>query len=259
MNTLRAIIIDDERKGIESLCLLVGKFVPGVKVVSHTAHAGEAIELIENYKPEIVFLDINMPEMNGFELLDRLTWREFNLIFTTAHQEFGLRALKSNAVDYLLKPIDHEDLSQAVARIRKRLEAEVERAERYNITRLVAALNSTGRERLLISLKTEVETVKVEEIVLLESVSNYTRIYLEDSREILTSKTLKEFDQQLCDEGNPVSPASRRFMRVHNSFILNLAKVCRYLKSTEAIVMKGDRQVPVSKSKKEAFYRWMNV
>jgi two-component system, LytTR family, response regulator len=259
MNTLRAIIIDDERKGIESLCLLIEKFVTGVKVVAHTVHASEAIELIENYKPEIVFLDINMPEMNGFELLDKLTWREFNLIFTTAHQEYGLRALKSNAVDYLLKPVDHEDLAQAVSRIRKRLEAEIERAEKYNITKLVEALNSTGRERLLISLKTEVETVKVEEIVFLESVSNYTRIYLEDSREILTSKTLKEFDQQLCDEGNPALQAGRRFMRVHNSFIVNLAKVCRYLKASESIVMRGDKHVPVSKSKKEAFYRWMNV
>jgi two-component system, LytTR family, response regulator len=259
MSTLRAIIVDDERMGIESLCLVIEKFVPGIRIVSQTTKASEAIDLIQNYKPEIVFLDINMPDMNGFEILDRLQWREFNLIFTTAHREYGLRALKNNAVDYLLKPVDHEDLSKALFRIRKRLDDEVERAERFNITRLLEMLNSSAKDRLLINLKAEVETLKVEEIILLESVSNYTRIYLEDAREILTSKTLKEFDQQLCDEGNPASPTNKRFMRIHNSFIINLAKVCRYLKTSESVVMKGDKKVPVSKSKKEAFYRWMNV
>src|SRR5689334_2979535 len=108
--SLRAIIVDDEETGITTLRILIGKHIPDVKVVAVCTRAREAVELIANYKPEIVFLDISMPEMDGFELLEKLEWKNFNLIFTTAHQEYALKALKQNALDYLLKPVYHKEL-----------------------------------------------------------------------------------------------------------------------------------------------------
>ena len=101
---LRAVIIDDEQKGINSLKLLIERFIKDVKIVGETTEAYRGIELIEDYKPEIVFLDIKMPHMDGFELLQKLNFKEFDLIFTTAHNEFALKAIKNNALDYLLKP-----------------------------------------------------------------------------------------------------------------------------------------------------------
>src|SRR3954466_7376140 len=106
---LRAIIIDDEQKGIDTIKILCGKYIPEINIVAESTKPMEAITLIENYKPEIVFLDIQMPGLDGFELLEKLNWQQFNLVFTTAHQEYALKALKNNAIDYLLKPIDHED------------------------------------------------------------------------------------------------------------------------------------------------------
>ena len=111
---LKAIIIDDEQRGINALKILIDKFVPDVKVVADSTDANQGIELIENYAPDIVFLDINMPEMNGFELLGKLKWNNFNLVFTTAHQEFALKAIKNNAIDYLLKPYSQDRFSKAV-------------------------------------------------------------------------------------------------------------------------------------------------
>src|SRR6185369_3053713 len=104
---LHAIIIDDEKKGISALKQLVEKFVEDVKIIAECLKASEGIDLIEKHKPEIVFIDIDMPGMNGFEMLEKLSWKNFNLVFTTAHQEYGLKALKNNAVDYLLKPISY--------------------------------------------------------------------------------------------------------------------------------------------------------
>ena len=117
---MHCVIIDDEMSGVISLRLLISKFVPDLKVVASTTIATEGIDLINDFRPDIVFLDINMPILNGFELLEKISYRNFNLIFTTAHQEFGIRALRQNAKDYLLKPIDEIELNAAIARIKNK-------------------------------------------------------------------------------------------------------------------------------------------
>lgn len=246
---LRALIIDDEIKGIDTLSMLIRMYVPDIRVVAHSTKAAEGIELIENYKPEIVFLDINMPEMNGFELLEKLQWNEFNLVFTTAHQEYGLRALKSNAVDYLLKPIDHSDLIDAIDRIKRKSET-AHGNEKFNYQALLSSTRQ--RNKILISLRFGVESVNLDEIMYFESQSNYTRICLVDKKEILSSKTLKEFEQELC-------AGDTNFMRVHHSFIANLTKVSRYLKVSDCLVMSDDQKIPVAKSRRESFFKWMSI
>lgn len=248
---LRAILIDDEQKGIDSLTLLLEMYVKEVKIVATSRNAAESIELIENYKPEIVFLDINMPEMNGFELLEQLRWKDFNLVFITAHQEYALKAIKNNAIDYLLKPVDYEDLLLSIGRIQQKLRSD-SRQEKFNYNELISAIQQSKRQRILINSRAGIETIELNDIVCLESQSNYTKIYLSDSRHLVTTKTLKEFEVHLC------KPDSS-FMRVHHSFIVNLNKISKFMKNSDDIVMLDEHRVPLAKSRKDSFFRWLNL
>lgn len=247
---LRAVIIDDEQKGINALKLLLEKHLPEIKVVAASTKPVEGLELIGNYKPEIVFLDINMPQLNGFELLQKLEWKEFNLVFTTAHREYGLRALKNNAIDYLLKPIDPIDLKLAVEKIKEHLLAKTSLFSKYNFSEVLEALNA--KPKLILPVRTGVESIDISEIIYLESVSNYTTIYLSKLPSITSSKTLKEFELQLCKK-------NLSFMRVHQSYIVNLNKVLRYLKIVDQIVMVNDQRIPLAKSRKDEFFTWLEI
>ena len=246
---MRAIIIDDEQSGIDTLSTIIEMHIEEVKVVAHSTDAETGIQLIENYKPEIVFLDVNMPKMDGFQLLERLTWKEFNLIFITAHQEYALKAIKNNAIDYLLKPIDYEDLQNTIGRIKQKdLGAE----QKFNYNELHGIVQQSQKNRILINLRSGIEYININDIIYLESQSNYTKIFLLDAQELLTSKGLKEFESRLC------SP-DLTFMRVHHSFIINLQCVSKYLTASETIVLKDDSQIPLAKSKKESFLKWLKV
>jgi two-component system LytT family response regulator len=247
---LRAILIDDEETGIETLKLLIKKHIPDLNIVGEATMARKGIELIENFKPEIVFLDINMPEMNGFELLDRLRWRSFNLIFTTAYQEYGLKALKQDAMDYLLKPVGHRDLRIAIDRVKQRMSEQQEDLKRFEYVSL-NNLSKYYTGRLAIHSKKGVEYIDPNEILFFESRSHYTMVYLQDEEVIHTTRTLRDFETQLC--------ANLNFMRVHHSFIINLHKVARYLKEEDRIVMINLQKIPVSKSRRASFIQWMAV
>ena len=250
--TLRSIIIDDEYKGISTLKTLIEEYIEDINIVAETTVASEAIKLIENYKPEIVFLDINMPEMTGFELLEKLTWKNFNLVFITAHQEYALKALKNNAVDYILKPIDHEEVQAAVTKIKNRLAINENSISLGNYTQLLTELKNYQKNKILVSLKAGIEAIETQDIIYLESNSNYTTIYLNAMPALSTSKTLKDFEDQLCRPGTG-------FMRVHHSFIVNLNKVTRYLKSEDLIILEDGVKIPLSKSRRDVFYEWMQV
>jgi two-component system, LytTR family, response regulator len=247
---LRAILIDDEETGIETLKLLIKKHISELNVVGEATVARKGIELIENFKPEIVFLDINMPEMNGFELLDKLRWRSFNLIFTTAYQEYGLKALKQDAMDYLLKPVGHRDLRIAIDRVKQRMSEQQEDLRRFEYVSL-NNLSKYYTGRLAIHSKKGVEYIDPNEILFFESRSHYTMVYLQDEEVIHTTRTLRDFETQLC--------ANLNFMRVHHSFIINLHKVTRYLKEEDRIVMLNLQKIPVSKSRRASFMQWMAV
>jgi two-component system LytT family response regulator len=248
---LRSIIIDDEETGVDTLRLLIEKYVDNLKVVATSTRAKEAIELIENYKPEIVFLDISMPEMNGFELLNNLTWKSFNLIFTTAHQEYGLKALKVNAIDYLLKPIDPKDLCVAVDKIRKQITLQHGIPGHPDYSTL-NSITQYYTEKLGVSTKNGIEYLDPFEIICLESKSNYTQICLTDGKVILTPKNLGEFESILCQN-------NLNFMRVHYSFIINLHKAVRYIKEDEVIITVSKQKIPLAKSKREIFFKWLNA
>lgn len=246
---LRAIIIDDEETGIETLRLLIEKHIDGLKVVAESTQSNDAIHLIEDYKPEIVFLDISMPEMDGFELLEKLEWKNFHLIFTTAHQEYALKALKQNAIDYLLKPVDHEDLHKSINKIRKLMADQSNHLLQFDYSAIQNAYQTS--DKLGLNSKDGIDFVDPLEIISLESSSNYTKVRLTEAKSILSPKTLGEFEKQLCHEHSD-------FMRVHHSFVINLRKVSRYLKDQENIVMVNNQIIPLAKSKRAQFFRWLN-
>src|SRR5437868_6783200 len=160
----RAIIIDDEQRGISTLKLLIERFVPEVKVVAETTEAEKSIELIDNYRPEIVFLDINMPFMNGFEVLEKLSFKDFNLIFTTAHQEYALKAIKNNALDYLLKPIVADHLKLAIEKVKKQIASK----QLPDYTKILEEFNKNNKTRFPISVKDGTDYVPLDDIIRLE-------------------------------------------------------------------------------------------
>lgn len=248
---LRAVIIDDEETGIEALRPLIEKHITEIKIVGETTSARKALTLIEDYMPEIVFLDISMPEMNGFELLEQLAWKDFHLVFTTAHQEHGLKALKLNAADYLLKPIDHRDLRNTIDRIIEQRGLRLATQETLHSIPF-GALPQPSVGKLAVNSETGVEFIDPSEIISLESRSNYTLISLNNSKEILTPRTLKEFETKLC-------LTDSHFMRVHHSFVVNLHKVLRYLKTEDEIIMVNNKKIPLAKSRKKVFYDWLNM
>src|SRR5688572_21425001 len=218
---LRAVIIDDEQRGINTLKLLVQKFVANdVKVVAETTEAEKGVSLIEDYKPEIVFLDINMPFLNGFQVLELLNYREFHLIFTTAHEEFALKAIKNNALDYLLKPIVAEHLKEAVEKAKNKIAS---KQSQPDLAKLFSELKSENRSRFPITNKDGTDYVYIEDIIRLEADSNYTKVILVNGKIGLNPKTLKEYETMLC------TPNSH-FMRIHQSHIVNLKYVNRFLK-----------------------------
>ena len=250
MSVIRAIIIDDEQAGINSLTLLLARFVTGVKLVASTTDPVQGIELIESFRPEIVFLDINMPFLNGFELLEKLSFRDFFLIFTTAHNEYGLKAIKENALDYLLKPVDKEDLDGAIARVRKKMN---EKTVFPDLEKLIRDLSYEETQRIPISTKDGIEYKEMEEVVRLEANSNYTSIVLANKQKYLVPKTLKEYEKVLCAN-------EKKFMRIHQSHIINLQHVTRYYKENGGLIeMKDGAKLPLSKNKKEDFLQWLNI
>lgn len=205
---LRAVMIDDERSGLNALQLLIDKHVNNVKVVGSTTNAQQGIAAIEDYRPEIVFLDISMPQLNGFALLEQLQYRDFNLVFTTAHQQYALQAIKHHAFDYLLKPIDVNELQSCVSKII---------SERNK--GIIKAKESSSRT-IGLSVKDGIIFIRHSEIIRLEASGSYTVFYLDNKVKHIASRSLKEYEAQLDPDV---------FYRCHNSHVVNLKKVSKFV------------------------------
>jgi len=234
----RAIIIDDEPLGISSLKTLIEKYTENIKVVATATNPEEGIQLIEDYKPDIVFLDISMPTMNGFELLERLSDKNFHLIFTTAHQEYAIRAIKNKAHDYLLKPIDVDELKNCVAAI-------VKDEETKNTILFSAPKN------IELSVKDGIIFVRPEDIIRLEGSGSYTTFYLEKNIKHIVSKNLKTTEKLLT---------APYFYRCHPSHIINLNKVVKMISDEGYYAEMHDGSRPeISRKKKESFLARLKI
>lgn len=242
---IRAVIVDDEKHCSESLKLLAEKYVEGIRIVAEINDPILAIDVLEQEKPDLLFLDIEMPKMNGFELLKQLQLENLDIIFTTAYDEFAIEAFKVSAIDYLLKPIEREQLVNAVAKFKK-FRNDKDFGERF---RIFLSRYGSQAPRVLgkIALPTQegFEFIKQEDIIRCESDSNYTTVFLETEKNIVVSRTLKDVESMLDPDS---------FVRVHHSHLINLRHIRKYHKgSGGVIVMDNGDNVSVSRSKKSEF------
>ncbi len=248
MNRIKAILIDDERNGREILLALLEKFCQEVEVVATADSAEVGLELIQVVQPQLVFLDINMPGMTGFEMLERLPQINFELIFVTAHDTYALKAFKFSAIDYVLKPIDLEDLQKAVKKATEKLGVQTSGgAIKYkelfhNIRNIQNPFDKIG-----LATRDGLIFVKISDIIRLESDVNYTWFILSGGEKILASKTLKEFEEMLEDYN---------FYRIHKSHLINLSHLQRYIKGEGgSVVMSDNSEVDVSRRNKEGLMK----
>ncbi|HEY1039396.1 MAG TPA: response regulator [Bacteroidia bacterium] len=249
---LRAVIIDDEIDGIRSLKILINKYIKGVNVIAESTDPKEGLKFIDNYRPDIVFLDIQMPEINGLELIEQLPFKKFKLIYTTAYEEYALKAIKLGTTDYLLKPIDKDDLIFAIEKIRRILEEE-KRGNTLEQTLEKVIGQQDKKNKILISDKETIEYCDEDDIIRIEARSNYSLVVFKDKRRMLVSKTLKEFERQLCNSANT------SFIRVHQSHIINVCHCVRYRREEGGVVeMLDETQVYISSGKKDEFLKRIN-
>lgn len=240
---IRAIIIEDEPKAKASLEMLLKNFCPSVVVVGFAVAVETAIIIIRELKPDLVFLDIKLKNGSGFDILRPFYDYPFKIIFTTAFEEFAIKAFKLSAIDYLLKPIDPEDLQTAVEKASRAL-------NRENVTfQLKSFLENyeTAEKSKTVVLKTAdtIFLVKTDNILFCESDKNYTRFYLTNNQKILVSKTLKEYEEIL----EPFN-----FLRIHQTFLVNLGFLAQVNKRENLVILTNGAKLPVSTRKKETLF-----
>lgn len=242
--SLKAIIVEDEKHSRETLKSLLSEFCDGVEVIATAASVIEAIKTIEANKPDVVFLDIELQTGTGFDVLMQLDHINFEIIFTTAFEQYAIKAVKFSSLDYLLKPIDLEELQTAVEKAKKRKNQE-DYIRQLNL--LMENINAKKNDPVKICLATSdgIEFINTNEIVYCKANGSYTDFTLTDNSKIIVSKHLKEYENLLQDQS---------FMRVHNSYLINLKEVKKYIKSDGGyIIMSNNEHVSISPKKKDLF------
>jgi len=248
---IKCIIIDDETHCLETLSLLLKEYCPDVEIAEQCKSAINGLSAIEKHKPDLIFLDIEMPKMNGFELLERFSEIPFNVIFTTGYDQYAIRAIKFSALDYLLKPIDYKELVDAVRKVRSRTHTPT--TEQFHL--LFDRIQSKEQVFSKIAVPTSdgFELVPTDLIISCKADDNYTHFNIKDRKSILACRSLKDVEEQLT---RPFAP----FVRVHHSYLVNLNEVSKYVRGEGGyLVMSDGSNVNVSRSRKEALLKLMNV
>ena len=242
---IKTIIVDDENNASEFLEKMLKRYFPNKFYVCDLCESiDDAIIAIKNHQPDLVFLDIQMPNKNGFELFKELKNPQFEVIFTTAHAEFAIEAIKKSALDYLLKPINYLDLLGAVTRFENKIKKENQQKQ---INVLLENIDSgeVAHKKMAISTDTGIEFVKYNAIVFLETQNNYTKVNLVDGTSIIASKTLKYFDDLLPSE---------LFFRIHKTYLINMNFVKRFFKIDDYLIeLTTGQKLPISYRKKNEF------
>ncbi|MEN1783528.1 MAG: LytTR family DNA-binding domain-containing protein [Bacteroidota bacterium] len=239
---LEVVIVDDEAKAVESLSWELSNLRDDVRVIASFTDAHQALDYLDMHSPDCLFLDIEMPIMDGFQFIKNLKNRNFPVVITTAYNQYALKALKNEAIDYLLKPIDSDDLDDTLTKIKKYNDKQqtIEKLER-----ILLNFNSKSlAKKITINTDGKLLFLDQEEILYAESDGNYSTLYLQDGQKVLLTKKLKEVNQLL-------PPSS--FFRIHNSYIVNLGKIKEFLKTDGYVVLNTNHKIPVSRQKKSDF------
>ena len=240
---MTAIIVDDEKHCREVLELLLLKYCPDVKLVGNYATGPEAVQALSQSQPDMLFLDIEMPEMNGFELLERIEHPAFGLIFTTAYNEYAIKAIKNSALDYLLKPVDKDELILAVQRA---TDKKIKKSS-AQISSFLDLVNSRkNQKRLAVPTLEGLIMINTGDLLYCESNSAYCKLFfINQGKPMVISKILKEVEEVLQGDD---------FCRIHNSYVINMRFVERYIRGEGGeVIMSGGIHLPVSRSRKQAF------
>ena len=239
---LQAVIVDDEIKALQSLTWELTNFSDEINVIASFTNPNEALTYLEKHTPDCLFLDIEMPTMDGFQFIRKLTNKNFPVVITTAYNQYALKAIKSQALDYLLKPIDTDDLEETIVKIKKF------NSKNFSVEKLeMALLNYNSRavhKRITLNTDGKLLFLESDEILYAESDGNYSTIFLTDGQKIVLTKKLKEVNELLPSDS---------FFRIHNSYIINLNKIKEFLKTDGYVVLKSNHKIPVSRQKKSDF------
>lgn len=238
---LQAIIIDDEPDNVKLLSLQLRLYCPQIEVVAECTKSEEGLKEIRRLQPKIVFLDIEMPRMNGFELLEKVGEINFSLVFVTAYDKFAVKAFRYSAVDYLLKPIDTKELQQAIRKIEQQRNIEAPQIE--HLKQQYTSKHIVLPDKLALPYQNGVTFVAVKDIIYCESDDNYTRFFLTDGQMYLVTKTMREV-QEVLEE--------REFLRVHRQYIVNLNQIKKFVKGEgNYLVMQNNQTIPIARNQKE--------
>jgi two-component system LytT family response regulator len=237
---IKTIIVDDEPYCCEALSVLLNTYCPDVSIIE-VCHSGTtALRSIQEHQPDLVFLDIEMPQMNGFQLLENIPQINFELIFTTSYDQYAIKAIRFSALDYLLKPIDREELLKAVHRVRQSLLHPVPMQLELLLQKL---RQPSAIQRIALPTMEGLQMIPINTIISCSSDSNYTIFCLKDHQKLLVSRTLKEIDEMLSEYS---------FIRVHHSYLVNVNEINKYVKGEGGyLVMSDGSSIDVSRSKKE--------
>lgn len=238
--SLTAIIVDDEESPRKSLLGLLQRRHPEVSILGVAMDVPTGIEMIRQNKPQLLFLDIELKDKTGFDILKALGEERPHVIFTTAHEGYAVRAIRFSALDYLLKPIDAIELQEAIEKADKAIHSQGRPAM---VDMLLKNIDRTSGERMIaLPVSDGLELVHVNEIIVCESESNYTTLYLRDNKRLVISRTLKEFEDLLGEQD---------FIRVHNSFLISKKHIKKYIKGEGGeVIMSNDMNILVSRRKK---------
>jgi two-component system, LytTR family, response regulator len=245
----KAIIIDDELHCIETLIEKIKVYCPSIEIINTFTKPQLAIDYLATERPDIVFLDIEMPVINGFSLLERLKNIKFKVVFTTAYDQYAIKAIKFSAFDYLLKPIDKDDLIIVADRLQV---VPPKSAIESQIDVLLQQIKNTNSEHMKISIYTTDGIIfpLLRDIIRIESSSNYSIFYFESGKKCIVTKTLKEFEEILVKHD---------FMRIHNSHLINLTKIKSYQKGDGGTVeLENGDKIEVSRRRKDEFIQLLN-
>lgn len=248
MSEIKAIIVDDEQHCIDALKAMLQKKCPEVTVLAGVNSVQDAKQLIDEMQPDLVFLDVEMPHQNGFELLKLYDKVTFDVIFTTAYEQYALKAIKFNALDYLLKPFSVQDLQEALRKFHERRmnKTDAGMAPLEVFLQNMKTMQQTNKKIALPTINGLV-FMPVQNIVRCESTGNYTKIFFTDRKQLLVSKPLKEFEELLTDVD---------FFRIHNSHLINLQQMESYIQGEGGFALMSDgTQVEVSRRRKAEFLK----
>jgi two-component system, LytTR family, response regulator len=242
---IKAILIDDETHCRETLSIQLERYCSEIQLLAQCNSAVQGLEAIAQYQPDVVFLDVEMPTMNGFEMLQQFSQMPFEVIFTTGYDAYAIKAIRFSAIDYLLKPIDKDELMKAVGKVRQRANHNL--TQQFDILLERLGNKQLALQKIALPTLDGFELVPLENILHCEADSNYTHVVLKHAKRVLVSRTLKEIEELL--EGHA-------FLRIHHSHLVNLNEIVRYIRGEGGyVIMSDNTSITVSRSRKDALLK----